>query len=86
VQGKRAFPERIVGSEHIWLGAIGPAIKGKGLIKIKNVKQAQIAATVLAALGQQPHIINPNMAPAIKEILNENVIKPYFIFNACVGC
>jgi hypothetical protein len=69
VQGKRAFPEGIVGSEHIWLGAIGPAIKGKGLIKIKNVKQAQIAATVLSALGQQPHIINPNMAPAIKEIL-----------------
>jgi hypothetical protein len=68
-QGKRAFPEGIVGSEHIWLGAIGPAIKGKGLIKIKNVKQAQIAATVLSALGQQPHIINPNMAPAIKEIL-----------------
>ncbi len=68
-QGKRAFPEGIVGSEHIWLGAIGPAIKGNGLIKIKNVKQAQIAATVLAALGQQPHIINPNMAPAIKEIL-----------------
>ena len=68
-QGKRAFPEGIVGSEHIWFGAIGPAIKGNGLIKIKNVKQAQIAATVLAALGQQPHIINPNMAPAIKEIL-----------------
>ena len=68
-QGKRAFPEGIVGSEHIWLGAIGPAIKGNGLIKIKNVKQAQIAATVLSALGQQPHIINPNMAPAIKEIL-----------------
>ncbi|WP_341219051.1 alkaline phosphatase family protein [uncultured Pseudoalteromonas sp.] len=68
-QGKRAFPEGIVGSEHIWLGAIGPAVKGNGLIKIKNVKQAQIAATVLAALGQQPHTINPNMAPAIKEIL-----------------
>tara|TARA_B100001063_G_scaffold245122_1_gene279849 strand:- start:1117 stop:2241 length:1125 start_codon:yes stop_codon:yes gene_type:complete len=68
-QGKKAFPEGIIGSEHIWLGAIGPAIKGNGLIKINNVKQAQIAATVLEALGLQPYKINPNMAPAIKEIL-----------------
>nr|MBL0688530.1 phosphoglyceromutase [Pseudoalteromonas sp.] len=48
----------------------GPAIKNNGLIKTKNeLKQAQVAATVLKALGQNPHIINPNMAPAINEIL-----------------
>ena len=69
LQGKKAFPEGIIGSEHIWLGAIGPAINGNGLIKINNVKQAQIAATVLEALGLQPYKINPNMAPAIKENL-----------------
>jgi len=69
-QGKKAFPEGIIGSEHIWLAAIGPAIKNNGLIKTKNeLKQAQVAATVLKALGQNPHIINPNMAPAINEIL-----------------
>ncbi|MEM7150329.1 MAG: phosphoglyceromutase, partial [Pseudomonadota bacterium] len=55
---------------HIWLAAIGPTIKGNGLIKTDNeLKQAQIAATVLKALGQNPDTINPNMAPAINEIL-----------------
>ncbi len=69
-QGKKAFPEGIIGSEHIWLAAIGPTIKGNGLIKTDNeLKQAQIAATVLKALGQNPNTINPNMAPAINEIL-----------------
>jgi len=69
-QGKKAFPEGIIGSEYIWLAAIGPAIKGSGLIKTKNeFKQAQVAATVLKALGQNPHTINPAMAPAINEIL-----------------
>ncbi|MBB1385127.1 alkaline phosphatase family protein [Pseudoalteromonas sp. SG45-5] len=69
-QGKKAFPEGIIGSEYIWLAAIGPAIKGSGLIKTKNgFKQAQVAATVLKALGQNPYTINPAMAPAINEIL-----------------
>lgn len=69
-QRKKAFPEGIIGSEHIWLAAIGPTIKGNGLIKTDNeLKQAQIAATVLKALGQNPDTINPNMAPAISEIL-----------------
>lgn len=68
--GADVFPNGIVGSEHIWLAAIGPAIKNNGLIKTKNeLKQAQIAATVLKALGQNPLIINANMAPAINEIL-----------------
>ncbi|AQQ02110.1 phosphoglyceromutase [Pseudoalteromonas aliena] len=69
-QGKKAFPEGIIDSEYIWLAAIGPAIKGSGLIKTKNgFKQAQVAATVLKALGQNPYTINPAMAPAINEIL-----------------
>lgn len=68
--GENTYPEGIVGSEHIWLAAIGPAIKGSGLIKTKNeLKQAQIAATVLKALGQNPNEINSNIAPAISEIL-----------------
>jgi hypothetical protein len=64
------FPEGIVGAEHIWLAAIGPAIKKQGLVKTKTeLKQAQIAATLLKALGQNPQQINPNMAEAINEIL-----------------
>ena len=64
------FPEGIVGSEHIWLAAIGPTIKGHGLIKTQNeLKQAQVAATVLSGLGINPKHLNSNMAPPISEIL-----------------
>lgn len=64
------YPEGIVGSEHIWLAAIGPVIKGQGLIKTKSeLKQAQIAATVIKALKQNPKKVNPKMAPSINEIL-----------------
>ncbi len=69
-QGRKAFPDGIVGSEHIWLAAMGPAIKQTGLVKTdQEFKQAQVAATVLKALGQNPQQINPNMAPAINEVL-----------------
>ncbi|MCK8124166.1 LTA synthase family protein [Pseudoalteromonas sp. 2CM39R] len=69
-QGKQRFPNGIVGSEHIWLAAIGPDIKAKGLIKTKNeLKQAQVAATVLSVLGINSQQVNPKMAAPIKEIL-----------------
>lgn len=69
-QGKQRFPNGIVGSEHIWLAAIGPDIKAKGLIKPKNeLKQAQVAATVLSVLGINSQQVNPKMAAPIKEIL-----------------
>lgn len=69
-QGRKAFPNGIVGSEHIWLAAMGPAIKPTGLVKTEQeFKQAQVAATVLKALGQNPQQLNPNMAPAINEVL-----------------
>jgi len=69
-QGKQRFPNGIVGSEHIWLAAIGPDIKATGLIKPKNeLKQAQVAATVLSVLGINSQQVNPKMAAPIKEIL-----------------
>lgn len=69
-QGKKAFPEGIVGSEHIWLAAIGPDIKRQGLLKTTTqLKQKQIAATILKVLGQNPYRINPTMADAIDEVL-----------------
>jgi hypothetical protein len=68
--GENKFPEGVIGSDHTWLAAIGPAIKGQGLVKTKSeLKQTQIAATVLKALGQNPEQIKSNMAPAINEIL-----------------
>ena len=69
-QGKQRFPNGIVGSEHIWLAAIGPDIKATGLIKPNNeLKQAQVAATVLSILGVNSQQVNPKMAAPIKEIL-----------------
>lgn len=69
-QGKQRFPNGIVGSEHIWLAAIGPDIKATGLIKPSNeLKQAQVAATVLNILGVNSQQVNPKMAAPIKEIL-----------------
>ncbi|BDF94083.1 MULTISPECIES: alkaline phosphatase family protein [Pseudoalteromonas] len=69
-QGRKAFPEGIIGSDHIWFAAIGPTIKATGLLKTRaELKQAQVAATVLTALGEDPKKINPKMAPAILEVL-----------------
>ncbi|MGJ8485978.1 alkaline phosphatase family protein [Pseudoalteromonas sp. SYSU M81236] len=69
-QAIKHFPNGIVGSEHIWLAAIGPDIKAKGLIKPSNeLKQAQVAATVLSILGVNRQHVNPKMAAPIKEIL-----------------
>ena len=69
-QGRKAFPEGVIGSDHIWFAAIGPTIKATGLLKTRaELKQAQVAATVLTALGEDPKKINPKMAPAILEVL-----------------
>ena len=69
-QGRKAFPEGIIGSEHIWLAAIGPDIKPQGLLKTTTeLKQAQVAATILTVLGENPKQLNPAMADAIDEIL-----------------
>lgn len=69
-QGKQRFPNGIVGSEHIWLAAIGPDIKPQGLVKTsKELKQAQVAATVIHALGLKAAQFNSAMAAPIWEIL-----------------
>jgi arylsulfatase A-like enzyme len=64
-----AFPEGIVGSEHIWFAAIGTGIKAKGQLVTQNeIKQNQIAATALTLLGEDPQKFNPKIGPIIKEI------------------
>ncbi|MEI6894581.1 MAG: alkaline phosphatase family protein [Colwellia sp.] len=63
------FPDGIIGSEHIWLAAIGPTIKAKGEIATKTeILQNQIAATALVLLGKNPTDFNPNAGAAIKEL------------------
>jgi len=64
------FPNGIVGSNHIWFAAIGPGIANKGQLKTSiELKQNQIAATVLTLLGENPHAFNPKAGKAITEIL-----------------
>jgi hypothetical protein len=49
---------------------MGPLIKPLGLVKTHTeLKQAQVAATILKVLGENPQQLNPAMAPAIEEIL-----------------
>lgn len=63
------FPNGIVGSEHVWLAAIGPNIKAQGEVKTKReVKSTQIAATVLTLLNESPKAFNAEIGPIIEEI------------------
>lgn len=64
-----AFPQGIVGSEHIWFAAIGPGVNARGEIKTtKEVKQNQIAATALKLLNENPADFNANAGKFIQEV------------------
>lgn len=72
MKGLSHFPEGIIGSEHIWFAAIGPDIPARGVVKTKvEVKQSQVAATAMKLLGYQPQTFNPDIAPAIAELFNQ---------------
>jgi hypothetical protein len=64
------FPSGIVGSNNIWLAALGLDNHKTGqLVPKKEIKQQQIAATLLTLLGENPTAFNNKAAPAIKELL-----------------
>ncbi|MCZ6617948.1 MAG: alkaline phosphatase family protein [Gammaproteobacteria bacterium] len=60
--------EGVPGSDQIWLAAIGPTIRSKGLIK-GRWKQSQIAATALASLLLDPAKIMPEADQAMGRLL-----------------
>lgn len=65
----KAFPNGIIGSEHIWFAAMGPGVHARGEIKTTSeVKQNQIAATALTLLGEDPQAFNPQAGAIIKEV------------------
>ena len=67
------FESGIVGSEQIWFAAIGPGIKASGLTATPiEVKQDQVAATVLSLLGEQGSAFSPKAGKAIDVILTDN--------------
>ncbi|WJG09607.1 alkaline phosphatase family protein [Aliiglaciecola sp. LCG003] len=66
------FPDGIVGSEHIWLAAIGPQISAKGQVTtLVEIEQQQIAATALTLLGEDPVSFNPKAANMIKQVIEK---------------
>ncbi|MDN4501846.1 alkaline phosphatase family protein [Alteromonadaceae bacterium BrNp21-10] len=70
LQQTNRFPEGILGSEHIWLAAIGPDISPKGEVATgKEVLQKQIAATALSLLGEDYKKFNPAAGKPIMEII-----------------
>lgn len=65
-----AFKDGIIGADHIWMAAIGPDIKSLGILQSdKEFYQAQIAATALTLLNEEPLIFNADAGKAIKEII-----------------
>jgi hypothetical protein len=65
------FTEGIVGSNHIWFAAIGPGVKSAGIIKTPvEIKQGQVAATILSLLGEEPDEFNPAAGKTIDLILS----------------
>ena len=67
---KTEFPQGIVGSEHIWMAAIGPDIKSLGQLKtLHELKQAQIAATALTLINEDFQSFNRKSAKPIRLII-----------------
>ena len=61
-------PNGVVGSDQIWLAAIGPRIRPAGLIK-GQWKQSQIAATALATLYLDPDALMPEAGKMMTQLL-----------------
>ncbi|MEZ5557489.1 MAG: alkaline phosphatase family protein [Pseudomonadales bacterium] len=50
-----AFPDGVIGSNHVWLAALGPAVRARHLQRsAREWSQNQVAATALRLLGQDP--------------------------------
>lgn len=64
------FEQGIVGSEHIWMAALGPDIRTQGIMQTgAELYQKQIAATALTLLGEDYRVFNANAGQPIQEII-----------------
>ncbi len=66
--GIKDAAEGILGSEQIWLAAIGPQIQSKGLVA-GRWNQSQIAATALRSLQLDPATLLPQADEAMEQLL-----------------
>jgi hypothetical protein len=63
------YASGIVGSDQIWFAAVGPAIAARGVIPTDSERtQAQVAATLIEALGLSAERFDERAAPALREI------------------
>lgn len=65
------YEEGIVGSDAVWMAAMGPGVPQSGLISNSGgcFTSNRIAATLLALLGQDYRELNPLMGPPLMEFM-----------------
>jgi hypothetical protein len=64
------YPQGIIGSENIWMAAMGPGVPVNGLLQTDSCLGAnQIAATLLNWMGEDYTQYNPAMGKPMKEFL-----------------
>jgi hypothetical protein len=71
MQSLAQYEEGIVGSEAVWMAAIGPGIPASGLVEtgVDCLTSDRIAATLLEHLGMDYRIFNPDMGMPMAEFL-----------------
>jgi hypothetical protein len=70
-QYRELYPDGIVGSEAVWMAAIGPGVPANGLIATSGncLTSNRIAATLLKLLGEDYLRFNPEMGPPMQEFI-----------------
>ncbi len=72
MQALAQYEEGIVGSENVWMAAIGPDVPASGLLAVGEencLTSNRIAATVLQLLGEDYRTLNPAMGAPMPEFL-----------------
>jgi hypothetical protein len=72
MQSLAQYEEGIVGSENVWMAAIGPGVPASGALAVADencLTSNRIAATVLQLLGVDYRSLNPAMGAPMQEFL-----------------
>ncbi|GIT63985.1 MAG: hypothetical protein Ct9H300mP22_3850 [Gammaproteobacteria bacterium] len=82
------YEDGIVGSEAVWMAAIGPGISEKRVIMTGSqcIGSNRIAATLLELLGEDYRQINPNMGSLLQSSCNDSNTFINSIFTLSHNC
>lgn len=72
MQSLAQYEDGIVGSENVWMAAMGPGVPASGLLTVSDencLTSNRIAATVLQLLGVDYRSLNPAMGAPMQEFL-----------------